>query len=288
MARFLSGPLLAAALATGCASLGAAQDGTSTLQFFCGDVSVSMAGFGGQSMNSATPLIGACVGTLGDHELRVRRNRISFAGVEYDIRAENSVVFQEVALGDVEWRGWTLEVDGTRIAAQSPIPALEAAVAAGDLDAQVVLARAYLNADYVDEDAARAVELFLAAAEAGHPAAQAALAYRYFRGEGVETDETEAMRWAEAAAAQGEPLAQRLLGFGLFNARGTERDIARALENWSAAADAGDALSAFNMGTVIEAGEWVTFNREAAIAWFELAEELGHEEAAGRLEALRE
>lgn len=287
MVRTTFAPLVAAVFLSATASAQAPQD-TSTLQFFCGGIAVDMWGFGSLDMSSTDPLVGACVGRLGEHELRIRRNGITFNRTEHDVSAESSVVFREVLMGQVDWLGWTLEVDGTRIAELSPIIALQEAMDAGDMDARVVLARDYLNGEWVEQDAARAAELFLPAAEAGHAEGQRALAFLYMNGDGVETDEVEAMRWAEQAAAQDDVRAQRLFGFGLFHGRGVDQDVARALENWRLAADAGDALSAYNMGDAIAAGELVTFNRDAAIAWFELADELGNEDAQARLEALRE
>lgn len=282
MFRFPSRFAALCALTT--ATLAEAQEGTSTLQFFCGDIPVTMQAPGGLEMESRTPLVGACLGTLGDHELRIRRNSISLDGTDYDVAAGSRVDFRRIA-----WDGWYLEVDGTRIAENSPVPGMEAAIAAGDVEASLALASAYLNgSDWVEQDATRAAELFTAAATEGNAVAQRILAFLYFDGEGVEVDPAEGMRWAEMAADQGDVRAQRLMGYGLYNAEGAARDVPRALEYWSAAADGGDADAAYNMGVVIQSGTHVTFDRTAAIAWLELAEELGHADAPARLAELRE
>ena len=76
---------------------------------------------------------------------------------------------------------------------------------------------------------------------------------------------------------------------------GGDPDPARAAEMLSGLAEGGHAGAQRSLaflymngnGVETEAGDLVTYNRAAAIAWFERAVELGHEETAARLEALQ-
>lgn len=248
-------------------------------QSTCRGITITIRGNG--NMSSSQRLTGACLASLNENELIVRRNEVEFNGETFDVAAAEEVILEEARGGVV------LTVDGNVVAEISPIAELEEAAEAGDLEAQIELAVAYLEGNWVEADAARAAELFLAPAEAGNAQAQRNLAFMYFDGDGVEADRVEAMRWARLAADQGDRIGQRFLAYGLYNEEGVERDVARALELWAAAADAGDATAAFNMGIVISEGNRVAFNRERALAWFELALELGHEGAQAEIDALQ-
>lgn len=244
----------------------------------CRGVSVLLQSSG--STSSTAPLIGPCVFTAGDHELRVYRDRLSLDGQEFEVAAERSVRLEQRDGGVI------LTADDTEITRISPVPALEALVAEGDLEAHLNLAQIFIDGEWAEEDRARAAELLILPAEAGNTAAQGYLAVAYNDGLGVEANPEEAMRWA-ALAQEENSNARRLLANGLYTGEGIAEDVPRAMALWASAAEDGDAIAAYNLGVVVEAGVKVAFNRDTAIAWFEMAVELGNEDAQARLDALR-
>lgn len=99
---------------------------------------------------------------------------------------------------DVVWIVWrlsllTLDVDSLRTQA-----------AAGDRDAQFLLATAYDSGDGVERDGAEAAVWYRKAAEQGDVDAQFLLGLKYEAGEGVPQDYEEAAAWYRRAEAQGD------------------------------------------------------------------------------------
>ena len=80
------------------------------------------------------------------------------------------------------------------------IKELTAAAEAGDANAQRELGVAYSNGVGVEQDYAKAAELFLKAAEQGHAVAQYDLASMYNMGFGVKKDFVTAYMWMTVAA----------------------------------------------------------------------------------------
>lgn len=117
----------------------------------------------------------------------------------------------------------------------SGIERTRAAAAAGDLNAQVLLARAYFRGEGVPQDDGKALELYREAARKGHAEAQNALGFMHGNGRGVPLDERAALEWFHKAAEQGHAAAQ--FKFGLMHARGRgTADFQQGLSSVDAAA----------------------------------------------------
>lgn len=107
--------------------------------------------------------------------------------------------------------------------------------ARGDPDAQFNLAQAYKLGRGVEQDLARAEELFGKAARQGHLQASDNYGLLLFqRGQ-----RAEALPYIRAAADRGDPRAQYLLGVAHFNGDGVPRDWVRAYALTSLARQAG-------------------------------------------------
>lgn len=107
--------------------------------------------------------------------------------------------------------------------------------AAGDADAQFNLAQAYREGRGVDQDMAKALDLYRKAAEQGHVRAADTYGLLLF----VQGRRQEAMPWIQAAAGHGEPNAQYLLGTAYFNGDLMPKDQVRGYALMSRAAATG-------------------------------------------------
>lgn len=107
--------------------------------------------------------------------------------------------------------------------------------ASGDVDAQFLLAEAYKQGRGVQQDLAKAEELYGKAASQGHMQASDNYGLLLFdRGQ-----RAEAMPYVRAAAERGEPRAQYLLGIAHFNGDLATKDWVRAYALVSLAQQAG-------------------------------------------------
>jgi TPR repeat protein len=77
----------------------------------------------------------------------------------------------------------------------SEIPQLEIKGEAGDVEAQVKLARAYQDGNGVSQNERLAAQWYRRAAERGNAIAENGLANMYRAGSGVEKDKQEAVNW---------------------------------------------------------------------------------------------
>ena len=81
----------------------------------------------------------------------------------------------------------------------------------GNALAQYAMGKLYLTGNHVEKDAVKAVELFTKSAEQGNQYAQYALGKLYLLGHDVRQDKETALHWLSAAAAQGNIYAKYLL-----------------------------------------------------------------------------
>lgn len=99
----------------------------------------------------------------------------------------------------------------------------------GDPAGQRNLAAAYFKGEGVEENAAKASELYRASAAQGDAAAQDMLSWMLLEGEIISPDFAESKRLAELAAAQGNAASMTRLGLIYHNALGVERDPVQAV-----------------------------------------------------------
>jgi uncharacterized protein len=127
------------------------------------------------------------------------------------------------------------------------------------------LAALYFKGEGVEQDHARAAELYRAAAEIGDAPAQDMLSWMLLEGETAPFEAGEARRWALAAAEQG--IAMTRLGMIYHNALDVDRDPATAATWWTKAAARGDADGQAMLGASHLLGAGVSRDGVAALAW---------------------
>ncbi len=113
-----------------------------------------------------------------------------------------------------------------------------------------------------------ALEWFKKAAENGNGDAQLAIARAYMNGDGVEASESAAREWFEKAAENGMTDAYNQLAYMYTNGIGAEQDYAKAMQYYTRAAEQGNADAAWNIGNFYLYGYGVSKNRAEADKWF--------------------
>ena len=110
----------------------------------------------------------------------------------------------------------------------------------GHAEAQYSLGYMYQNGFGVEQDYAKAFELYQKAADQEYALAQYALGYMYYIGVGVTMDEAKAVKWFKKAAEQGVSEAQFRLGHMYRYCLGVDKDYAKAVEWFQKAAEQGN------------------------------------------------
>jgi TPR repeat protein len=116
--------------------------------------------------------------------------------------------------------------------------------------AQYELGNLYRRGELVEQDFARAGELFEAAGRQGHLGAVNNLGAMYLFGQGVEADPQRAGAYFRIAAEGGLPRGLTNLAYLFENGLGTERDLLRAAQLYLMASLAGDPEAAERMPTL--------------------------------------
>lgn len=124
------------------------------------------------------------------------------------------------------------------------------------------------------------------AAEEGNVDALVNLAQLYRLGLGVEQDDAKAFELYEKAAQEGSDDAQVNVAFQLLMGKGTDQNRERAAGWFAKAADQGNALAQYNLGLMYEKGIGVAQDREFAVELYRIASSKGQRRAQSRLEAL--
>ena len=139
---------------------------------------------------------------------------------------------------------WTLE-PGADLDLDSLLPHLEAAAAAGDIDAQTTLATLRLEGRVAGETESARLNL-VEAAEAGNAFVASTLGNFYYEGRVLPLDRTAALRWWRTAAEFGNADGQYNLGTVLLRQPNGEADGLKWLEH---AAAQNHTLACFTSGT---------------------------------------
>jgi uncharacterized protein len=130
------------------------------------------------------------------------------------------------------------DMSGKRLTADE-IKALETKAIAGDVDAELKVARAYSTGEGVAKDSALAVRWYQEAAQRGSAVAQTTLGLAYRSGDGVTQDKAKAVDWFKRAARQNYPNALFNLGTAYYNGEGVEISDATAYGWFLLAREAG-------------------------------------------------
>jgi TPR repeat protein len=153
---------------------------------------------------------------------------------------------------------------------------LKSKAEAGDVQAQLALAKAYHLGDGVAKDEAQAVLWWEKAAEHGDVAGQTNLGIAYQLGAGVPKNYAAAVRWYGKAADQGNAQAQSDLAVLYHLGQGVPKDDAEAVRWWKKAAEQGDVTAQGNLGTAYGLGTGVPKDDAESLRWHTKAAENGN------------
>lgn len=149
------------------------------------------------------------------------------------------------------------------------------AVEAGYVNAMVYLGQMHLDGQAVEQDFARAYELFEAAAEAGDTAALTALAWVHRAGVGVPQDYARAMEFYERGAARRNDWAMTNLGEFYQKGLGVERNPALAEHWYLKAAQSGELTAQTRLARMYQDGDGIAQDHAKARLWYETAASRG-------------
>jgi TPR repeat protein len=152
----------------------------------------------------------------------------------------------------------------------------EKAAEHGDASAQINLAGAYQVGAGVPKNYAAALRWYTKAAEQGNADGQAALAGLYHLGQGVPKDDAEAVRWWKKAAEQGNVEAEGNLGTAYGLGVGVPKDEVESVRWHTEAADNGNAASQFSLGMFYMSGSGVPKNEAESVKWLRKSAEQGN------------
>ncbi|WP_333609537.1 tetratricopeptide repeat protein, partial [Arsukibacterium sp.] len=138
-------------------------------------------------------------------------------------------------------------------------------------------------ADYVDGDAATAVQYYLQGANLGHAAAQSNLGFKYHQGQGVEQSYADAVAWYLKAAEQGLSNGQHNLAVMYRDGLGVEQSDSEALKWFRRAAEQGYARAQVSLGWMYSNGRGVTKSDTEAVMWYRKSAEQGNAQAQNNL-----
>lgn len=143
--------------------------------------------------------------------------------------------------------------------------------AAGNRDAQFLLARLYEQGSLGTPDLPTAFDLYRKAADNGHPEAQLKMAdARYFGGP-LKQEYAEAAKWYAKAADAGVVRAQYNLALMLERGRGVPVDVARAAALYIKSATAGLGAAQIGLSILYSQGRGVEKNPVRALMWLTIA-----------------
>ncbi|GJL94663.1 MAG: hypothetical protein DHS20C05_10680 [Hyphococcus sp.] len=149
--------------------------------------------------------------------------------------------------------------------------------AAGEADAQHILALLYEKGFGVEQDMARALDLYARSALQGQADSQFALGELAYSGAGgVAKDHERAAGWYKLAAAGGHKGAQARLGVLYAEGEAVKRDMSKAAAMFEDAAASGDAEAQYHLGALFFTGEGVEQDLGLARDWFRRSAEQGH------------
>lgn len=154
---------------------------------------------------------------------------------------------------------------------------------AGYQAAVVNLGQMYLDGQAVDQDYARAYQLFSDAVATGEPAAYTALGWVYRAGVGVEQDYREAMYWYTQGADIGNDWAMTNIAELHQTGKGFPRDPQKAVEWYTRAAKSGELTAQTRLARMFQTGDGIPADFDQARFWYESAAGRGVPNAVTRL-----
>jgi len=212
--------------------------------------------------------------------------KLYFTGVEYKLKknpvAAIAYLNKAVALNDPEAMYILAKVYIEKGKEFSEIiPLLKSASDGNIPEAQELLGICYECGNGVEQNKAKAMDLYLSAAKSDLVSAQIKVADYYANGNIVHENIFEAKKWYKKAAEQKNPYAYFILGTYAENGIAEEKDLRKALQYYMKSAKAGFARAQYNVGVFYSKGIIVTKDDKLAVYWFKKAA-LQNEPAAQR------
>lgn len=125
-----------------------------------------------------------------------------------------------------------------------------------------------------------------ARADAGDVKAQVAIARAYDDGAGLTESPSQAFTWFMKAAQTGDAEAQTAVGLMYRLGRGVDKDYLKSAEWYTRAAQQGSASALFNLGTLYYNGDGVGINDIEAFAFFSAARQAGNKPAIAAVDRM--
>jgi TPR repeat protein len=144
-----------------------------------------------------------------------------------------------------------------------------------DARAQTDLAFSYYTGSGVEQDLARAAELFQDSALLGNTMAQWMLGLMHLNGEGLVRDPEQSIEWLTIASELNHPDAQFYLGLMYDRGYGTDANKDLAYHWYSRSAEQGQLNAQFSLGILYYDGRSTKVGTKEARKWLETAAEQG-------------
>ena len=162
---------------------------------------------------------------------------------------------------------WTTDVSAGESAS---VQALKSKAIAGDVDAQLSLARAYDFGNGVRSSKGEAARWYEAAANQGNASAQNSIGSLYLDGEGVSKNPVKACEWFGKSAAQDDVQGTGNWAYCFDFGIGVTQDRAKGAALYERAASAGDLQSMLNIGVDYWKGVGVERDLTKGYMWLDL------------------
>lgn len=252
---------------------------------------------------------------------------MGYGVVQNDPERRNSLCVQAESGDDLllvyGYASWCLKKDQSEQQMQifrSVFDGLLKQAESGDLLAQYIIGKMYMDGNAVDQDyneaakwlkdgaasgyaaaqtalgwlcgenddTAKAIELYSMAAEQEYANAQVNLGIAYAEGIGVPPDDAEAIRWYQKAADQGYAPALLNLGWHYDNGQGVDEDTQKALEYYQKAAERGNITAMYNLVNIYRRGIDTERSIEQAAEWYLRAQHQQYSEVSETYESIME
>jgi TPR repeat protein len=150
---------------------------------------------------------------------------------------------------------------------QEAFERVDGAARRGDIDAVALLGWFYDTGRYVQQDRARAAQLYQRAVE-DNPSVQWRLGVMYDLGQGVPENPQQAVRLFRQAASENDANANASLGVMYANGRGVPTDYQQSMRYYRRAADLGSSAGFHGVGLLYHYGLGVARSPSEAAAWY--------------------
>lgn len=188
------------------------------------------------------------------------------------IASNREVIPAKAMLGEMRLKG-----DGVEKNIHQGVRLLSEAAQAGSVDAQLTLAKAYHQGDYLPVKPERSAYWIKQASVQGNEYAQLWLAAYYSSGYGVNRDLRESYFWVHQAAKQGSAYAQACVGECLQEGLGVRRNKSKGTKFYAKAAAQGFHFATARLGLCYILGRGVKQNKVKGVYLLREAAENGNE-----------